>query len=133
MSNGYYEIGEPITSNECAAIKLLSINGWSAGEIKLAFGFDNNEIAIKHIEKRCRHRKSVNVKNIKYYLEENQTAINDYELTVLECSALRLLSKSNWTNSELKMIFGICGYSTVALHRNGECSHDDLSKWINNL
>lgn len=121
--NRYEGLGNPITDKECAAITLLSEGGWDSGEIKLAFGFSNNEIALNHIEGRCEHGKRIShlkLNNIKDEIEINNN------LNKFECTAMSLLNDAEWSYKTLKMVFELNKYG-ISKHVKNNCNHEDLS------
>lgn len=125
----YGKIGEPLSVAECAAIRMLHIDGWSIGRLRLAFGLDDNTKVEKHINNECEHSNNIKLTKLK---ELTKTKVDNHNLnnSDIECTVIKILNNDGWDKNLLLMIFEFGGYSTLNRHIQRKCSHKILTNKI---
>lgn len=136
----YGEIGEPISTAECNALRLLDLDGWTVGQIRLAFGFKTDNITKKHINAVCEHPHRIKTSQLMPIIDklnndrkdkrrnENFIYNNPHVFSDVVCAAANILHNDGWSISLLEMIFEIG--SAMSHHIDDECSHKDLTHLV---
>lgn len=114
-----------ITHEECDAIRLLHVGGWSDTRLKMTFGYKSERTIVRHRNNSCAHANKFNKELMLRYkpmLVQFDKTDARFTMTSFECAAIKLLYMSGWTYDELSQVLEIES-KDYKRHLKSECPH----------